>query len=100
MPTPQNLRKVIRSRISAGKLPRNEQLQFFGGKGSGGVCACCGQLISAEQIEYEVVAIDRHGEASSLVMHLSCFDIWTSESSSPTSGGDGPVAAAGGASPR
>lgn len=69
----QELREVIQSRIRSGLLPHASAAHgLFGGKGEGVPCACCGRLITASQIQFE---LDFAG-GTVIQMHLACHDEW------------------------
>jgi hypothetical protein len=69
----QELPESIRSQVRSGRLPSSSTRHtLFGGKGEGGPCACCGRLITAAQIQFEVDFAD----AVILQMHPSCHDEW------------------------
>ena len=69
------LRRIARSRIATGQLPRVVPLQMLGGKGSGRLCALCDKPITSEEMELEVEPrIDR--ERAPLCFHVACHSIW------------------------
>ena len=69
----QELRELIQDRIRSGHLPAaSARHTLFGGKGEGSPCVCCGRLITAAQIQFEV---DFAG-AAVIQMHLDCHDEW------------------------
>ena len=76
-PEKQRLRELIRARLSSGALPRFADERIFAGKGDMQRCVCCGDTVTAKDIQYEVVLSDQ----SVLFMHLECFDAWCKESS-------------------
>ncbi len=70
MPRIQNeiLAKALRQ-IRAGKIPRTEPKQEFGGPGENIPCDICGEPIVRPQIEIEAV----YPEAGSFFFHVSCM---------------------------
>ncbi len=68
----QQLVRQISSKISSGQLPlHSEQQQIFGGRGDGYPCSCCGSLITAAHVQFEIEDGPR-----CLQMHLPCYNVW------------------------
>jgi hypothetical protein len=79
------LRARIRTRIHNRELPCQEEHQLFDGKGEGVLCDGCGELISSEQGQYNVVIVYTElGETTSFSMHAPCYQVWREECSHPT----------------
>ena len=68
----QELRALIQSEIRSGRLPRcAKQHHLFGGRGEGAPCVCCGQMIYAGSVQFEVECV-----GSAFLMHMHCYDEW------------------------
>ena len=69
-------REVIQALLASGALPRFGSQVIFAGNGDMQPCACCGNTITTEDIQYDVVLT----EEGALFMHLECFNLWCEES--------------------
>jgi len=69
----QHERALVRERLRSGALPRGPAQEQFGGNGTGAICNCCDQVISPDQIEFEIHA------GAVLMMHSHCMRIWYDE---------------------
>ncbi len=72
----QELLDAIRARVGAGRLPSDGEVQIFGGKGDGAVCACCDLPITRTQIQYDIELRSVDGTMTVMSMHLDCFEAW------------------------
>lgn len=70
--TEAEIEQLILERLLSGSLPSGTGHKIFGGKGDGIRCACCDELVTARQIQYDVEPND----AQSLAMHLNCYNAW------------------------
>ncbi len=66
-PEEKALYALARERIAKRLLPDNVPASLWGGRGQGCRCCICDQLVSPEQIEYELTGYH---------MHLRCHAIW------------------------
>src|SRR6266446_6039370 len=64
--------QMIRDKLSAGILPREEASKTFAGYGSGSPCAGCDLAIHASDVEHEMVFADGRAFA----FHIACANIW------------------------
>ncbi len=72
-----DLHTQIRWLLETAALPaRTHNQQLFAGNGADEVCDCCGSVISASDVLYELES----PEHSLLTMHLRCFEAWERES--------------------
>ena len=71
-PTQQE-RVLVRERMRAGLLPRGPARELFGGHGTGAICHCCDQVITPDQIEFEIHV------GPVLLMHSHCMRLWFDE---------------------
>jgi hypothetical protein len=77
----KELRKLIRGRVRIGQLPPAFDGKTYGGRGRDTACDCCGEIISADEIEYQVEFIPPRGESRrAFVSHVKCHWIWSEES--------------------
>jgi hypothetical protein len=79
VPSDTELLAYIRARLAEGTLPsRNENQKIYAGYGEDQPCDCCGRSIAGTDVLYEIeVPSDC---ATSLAMHLPCFEIWVGQS--------------------
>jgi hypothetical protein len=79
----EELRALIRERIRTGQLPPVLGAKTFAGRGSNTPCDCCGQIISRQEIEYEVEVDPSPTDSTrSWIAHTQCHWIWWEESGS------------------
>lgn len=80
--THDELRLVIRRRISAGCIPPAQPgIRIFGGKSAGATCDCCDRAIAPNHMQYDVEFGDGRGRViRTLSMHLDCHNVWVAES--------------------
>ena len=71
---PQRIRQRIRELIARQEVPCDETGQVWAGRGIGGRCVLCEQLIPATTVEYEV---DIAGQT--LRVHPQCYALWQEE---------------------
>jgi len=76
MGIPEQIRQLIRTRIDAGQLPYAGFYEVFGRKGGDLPCACCDQLITAQQTEYDLELSSSLGVITTLPMHQCCYRAW------------------------
>ncbi len=76
MSVPENLSASIRTRILATRLPGRPTAYVYAGPGDGALCACCDEIIKANEIQYDLDFPAREGEIGSYAMHLHCFHLW------------------------
>ena len=74
----QAIREAIRIRLASGELPHFLEQSIFAGNGDKQPCVCCGDAITSEDIQYDVVLLDER----ILFMHMHCFNVWCEESRS------------------
>lgn len=77
----QKVRTLVHSRLESGSLPADTGQRIFGSRGDGTRCACCDQRISDSEVQYDMVSTSEGGEpASTVSMHLHCYQVWVQES--------------------
>lgn len=76
MRSQNQIRQLIQARIHAGQLPCASIYEVFGRKGDGLSCACCDDVITNQQIEYDLELCSEMGAATTLPMHGICFQAW------------------------
>lgn len=64
---------VIRDKIAAGVLPRQDCRMTWYGPGTGGICVACDRLIGRDQVEVECDL----GVGGVIRLHQRCHDHWT-----------------------
>lgn len=70
------LRKLIREKITAGKLPGEPVKQVWAGMGAGRCCDACGEPMKARDTQIE---IERLAGRPSVWLHRPCFVVWREE---------------------
>jgi hypothetical protein len=71
------LREQVRTRLSAGALPRDSVTAVVAGYGrAADDCAACGGLIRSSEVEYKLNFADA---PAPLHMHYYCFVVWERE---------------------
>ena len=81
MPDELVLREEAREAIRSGKLPTRAPNRTFGGIGTGKTCAVCGEVLTAQQMEFEI-EFNRLGDGSGTdhyFLHPRCFAAWEFE---------------------
>jgi len=78
-PIAQDENAIVRQRMLSGQLPRGPAQELFGRRGTGAQCSCCDQVITTDQIEFEIHACAPESEHSCLMMHSHCMRIWYDE---------------------
>ena len=75
------LKELAKQRIASGELPCTPTARTWGSRGSGAPCSLCTRPIRADEIEYEVAAVDWRGttESSTVRFHLPCHAAWQAE---------------------
>src|ERR1700733_2486717 len=76
----EEIRQLIKMGMLAHRLPRARGRQLYAGHGEGLPCACCGETITPEQVQYDVEWDEEGGSRKVLSMHLPCYDSWRAES--------------------
>lgn len=66
---------VAMDRLRDHTLPALTEFRTFGGAGSGGTCAVCGQDLPRSGVEIEVEYHD-HARPATLIMHATCYHAW------------------------
>jgi hypothetical protein len=66
--------QMIRDKLSAGILPREEASKTFAGYGTGSPCAGCDLAIHPTDVEHEMVFADKR----TFAFHLACVTLWHS----------------------
>lgn len=70
----------VRDAIRTGKIPDRSPERTWGGRGCGASCAICDQLISADELEFELqFPKGSRGEPADYYVHQGCFLAWESE---------------------
>ena len=64
--------QMIRDKLSAGILPREDAGKTFAGYGTGAPCAGCDLAIHPTDVEHELIFEDKR----SFAFHLACVNIW------------------------
>lgn len=72
--------------MAAGKLPDRAPERIWGGPGSGGACALCGEPVPAEQTELELEFSQNTQANGGGVhrLHARCFTLWELERRCPS----------------
>ena len=84
MPNEREVRALARNALRTARLPRGDPDRTWSGNGVGMPCAVCGEVITGDQVEYEVQF--RHGAAPRMDrfhLHLRCFAAWEMERTKP-----------------
>jgi hypothetical protein len=72
---PDERRRLIRSKILAGALPKQNCRMTWFGPGRDGHCVACDQRIGAQEVEVEC---DLPG-GGTIRLHRDCYDLWVDE---------------------
>jgi len=75
------VRRVVRDKISDGRLPRDRMGAVSASHGIDRLCDACSLSISPEEVVYKVLRMGSDG----FVFHATCFAIWRYEQHSMTS---------------
>jgi hypothetical protein len=67
----RRLRAIIRLKLEASLLPREEPARIWAGPGNNEVCSACDEKITTKQTVYEW-----EFEGSKFQMHITCYDVW------------------------
>ena len=73
------LRRKARAAIRAGLLPKQHPLSTWGGPGSGGSCAVCGNPVPRDEHGFELEFRETDGRVEPRYVHLPCFAAWDAE---------------------
>jgi hypothetical protein len=76
MSVPKTLDAVVREKLRAGRLPREQPLKFWTSIGSGKPCAACDEPILPSQTQYEGQYYD---DRAPLFLHVRCHQLWDAE---------------------
>jgi hypothetical protein len=68
---------MIRSKLDAGTLPRENHIKLWTGYGSGRPCVACEQIILRAQVEHELELAD----GRMIQMHVGCASLYKAERS-------------------
>jgi hypothetical protein len=74
--------QMIRDKLSAGILPRQDESRTYAGYGSGAPCAGCDLAVEPTDIEHELVFADGRAFA----FHLACVNLWRALKDAPADG--------------
>jgi hypothetical protein len=72
----ERLRRIIRSKLADGTLPRDEPGTMHVNIGSGNLCTACDHSILPGQTEYELHYDVRR---ASIRLHIGCYPLWKAE---------------------
>lgn len=73
----KTLVEIVREKLHAGALPREDPLKLWAGVGSGKPCAVCDQPIRPSQTEYEPQYYD--DARATIFLHVGCYGLWEVE---------------------
>ena len=71
----EQIRSLVRKRMTAGELPVMRIQNIVGGYGRGALCCACGEQIQQSHIEYEATL----AAADTRLFHIKCFSLWQLE---------------------
>jgi hypothetical protein len=71
MASPARTRAIIRLKLEANLLPRQQSGRLWAGPGAGEVCNACDERITKKQIVHEW-----EYEGAKVAMHLRCYELW------------------------
>jgi hypothetical protein len=74
--------RMIRNKLSAGILPREDASTTFAGYGTGAPCAGCDLAIQPTDVEHELIFEDKR----SFALHLACVTLWHALKDAPADG--------------
>lgn len=69
----QDLRAIIRAKLTSGELSSAKPEKVWAGEGTGQPCAACGLTITANDVEVEV---DFPGAPAAMRLHRGCITMW------------------------
>jgi len=75
------VRRVVRDKISDGRLPRDRMGAVSASHGTDRLCDACSLSISPEEVVYKLLRMGSDG----FVFHATCFAVWRYEQNSMTS---------------
>jgi hypothetical protein len=75
MKKPPTLAAIVREKLAAGRLPREDHIKLWAGYGRNRPCAACEQIILPAQVEHELEFED--GRIVS--MHIACAGLYEAE---------------------
>jgi hypothetical protein len=76
------LRRVVRDKIAAGRLPRDRTGAVSATKGTDEGCGACSAPVSPKEVLVRV----SHERSRTFVFHVTCFAIWRDEQNSMSAG--------------
>lgn len=71
MTTDRRVRAIIRLKLEAGLLPREQAGRLWAGRGDGEVCNVCDEKITKKQTVYEWEC-----NGGKIHMHIRCYELW------------------------
>jgi hypothetical protein len=77
---PNGLAEIVRKKLDAGVLPRDQPLKVWAGIGSGKRCSACETPIPHSRTEYEAEYYDAR---PAIRFHAGCYETWEAERSRP-----------------
>jgi hypothetical protein len=76
----ETLRRLIRSKLSDGRLPQNSIPRLWGGAGNGETCDACEEVITKTQFVMEGVSTTG---GLGIQFHVGCLHMWDAERCAP-----------------
>ncbi len=86
----ENLRLVAASATADGRLPPVGPHRVHARRGKDKPCACCGKVITAAQIQYDLELIKRPWKLAA-PLHLACYEAWYAAAESSLTGGSAAI---------
>jgi hypothetical protein len=71
----QALRRLIRSKLQAGRLPPDRVTRVWGSPSDGETCDVCDTVLTKDQLVLEGITRGRR----SMQFHVACFQLWETE---------------------
>jgi hypothetical protein len=72
----EDVRLIVRRRLTRGDLPQDSISRFWGGRSNGEDCDACGEPIRSDQLVVEGISTRTN---QGLQFHIGCFYIWDQE---------------------
>jgi hypothetical protein len=73
---PEDVRPIVRRKLTRGDLPQDSISRFWGGLSNGEDCDACGEPIGRDQLIVEGISTrTKRG----LQFHIGCFYVWDQE---------------------
>jgi hypothetical protein len=73
----EDLRTLIRTKLSDGRLPIDSAPRLCGGSGREETCAACETTITTDQLTVE--GIPSRQTVACITLHVVCFNVWNQE---------------------